>query len=241
MSKEQGAVLVAAPTYAGKQYCLDAWVEMFRALRYEPKHAYQVDNTAAGEQYYELLQKKGLDCTHLTPWPDWDRTFKRSWELILSRAQALDCYWVYSVESDNIPDPDSLQILINLALYGNLHLLMHSYPMHATAAKASGLDPEEFMYHEMGCMLMSRRLLERALEEFDTYGNIAWAIQATCTKYEGGSAILTNKFRVLHLDGYEMAYQNLAPSSVKGLICPTPKMPEEFGSVTPPCLQEAKA
>jgi hypothetical protein len=64
------------------------------------------------------------------------------------------------------------------------------------------------------------------------------AIQATCQKYEGGSAILTNRFEVKHLDGYEMAFPNLAPSQVEGLICPTPKMPDDFGTVLPPSLRK---
>jgi hypothetical protein len=239
MSEQTGRVLVAAPTYAGKQYCLDEWVSMYHSLRYEPKHAYLVDNTRGTQAFFKVIQSKGIDCTYLEAWPDWDRTFRRCWELMLSRAQALDCYWIYSVESDNIPAPESLEILVNMALYGNLHLLMHSYPMHKSAAEASGLDPYSFMYHELGCMLVSRRLLEKAIAEFDQYGNIAMAIQGTCQKYEGGSAILTNRFEVKHLDGYEMAYANLAMSAVPGLICPTPKMPEDFGTQLPPCLREA--
>jgi len=240
MSKETGAALVACPTYAGKQYCLDAWVEMFYALRYEPKWSYMVDNTRGSTAYFEVLKTKGIDCTYLEAWPDWDRTFRRCWELILSRAEALDCYWVYSVEADNIPAPESLEVLVNIALYGNLHLLMHSYPMHKSAAEASGQDSNSFVYHELGCMLMSRRLLSKALAEYDLYGNIAQAIQATCQKYEGGSAILTNRFEVKHLDGYEMAFQNLAPSQKKGLIFPSPKLPKDTGSVLPPCLEGEK-
>ena len=238
MSKETGAVLVGCPTFAGKEYCLDEWVKMFHDLDYEPKYAYQVDNTRGTKAYFRRLQKTGIDCSYLEPWPDWDRTFKRCWELMLSRAQAYDCYWIYSVEADNIPAPESLKVLVTMALYGNLHLLMHSYPMHKSAAEASGQDPDSFVYHELGCMLVSRRLLEKSLAEFDQYGNIAMAIQSTCQKYEGGSAILTNRFEVKHLDGYEMAYQNLAPSAVKGLMYPSPKVPSDFGTVRPPCLRE---
>jgi len=211
---------------------------MFHALDYEPKFAYQVDNTRGSLAYFRRLQKAGIDCSYLEAWPDWDRTFRRCWELMLSRAQAYDCYWVYSVEADNIPAPESLAVMVNVALYGNLHLVMHSYPMHEGPAKASGQDPASFVYHELGCMLMSRRLLERSLAEFDKYGNIAMAIMGTCANYEGGSATLTNRFEVKHLDGYQMAYGNLAPSSVKGLIFPSPKMPDDFGTELPPSLRE---
>jgi hypothetical protein len=238
MSKETGAVLVGCPTYAGKEYCLNEWVKMFYALEYEPKWSYMVDNTRGTTAYFETLKKKGIDCSYLEAWPDWDRTFLRCWELILSRAQALNCYWIYSVEADNIPAPESLQVMVNVALYANLHLVMHSYPMHKSPAEASGQDPNSFVYHELGCMLMSRRLLERSIAEYDKYGNIALAIQATCANYEGGSATLTNKFEVKHLDGYEMAYANLAPTAKKGLIFPSTKMPDDFGTVLPPSLRE---
>jgi hypothetical protein len=233
-----GRALVACPTYAGKEYSLQPWIEMFKALTYEAKRAYQVDNTRISPAYFELLRSKGIDCTHLVPWPDWDRTFLRCWELIAERARQTDCYWVMSVEADNIPAPESLQTMVNLALYGKVHLVTHAYPMHATAAKASGIPEDSWYYHELGCMLMTRSLLERALEEFEEYGNIAAAIFGTEQRYLGGYVKLTNAFEVKHLDGYEMSFQNLGPTVVPGLICPTPSMPADFGSVAPPCLVE---
>jgi hypothetical protein len=239
MSEEQGGVLVAAPTYAGKEYSLQPWLDMYHALTYEPKHAYQVDNTRVSQAYYEKLKKTGIDCSHLQPWPDWDRTFRRCWEMILKRAKDLDCYWIYSVEADNTPDPESLEVMVNIALYGNLHLVTHSYPMHKSAAEASGIPEDSFMYHELGCMLMTRKLLEKSIEEFGEYGNIAMAIFNTNNRYQGGYCALTAKFKVGHLDGYEMAFHNLEISQIKGLVCPTPKFPKDAGTKLPPSLTEA--
>lgn len=233
-----GRALVACPTYAGKQYALEPWLAMYQSLTFEAKHAYMVDNTRISPAYFELLKSKGIDCTHLVPWPDWDRTFFRCWQLILERAKALDCYWIYSVEADNIPAPDSLEVMVNLALYGRVQLVTHAYPMHATAARASGIPEDSWYYHELGCMLMTRALLQRAIDEFEEYGNIAAAIFGTEQRYLGGWVKLTNKFKVGHLDGYEMSFQNLGPSTIKGLICPTPKMPDDFGTQLPPVLQE---
>jgi hypothetical protein len=237
MSFATGRVLVACPTYAGKQYALEPWIEMFHALTYAPKHAYQVDNTRVSQKYFEVLKASGIDCTHLTPWPDWDRTFYKCWQLILQRAQQLDAYWVYSVEADNIPAPESLEIMVNLALYGNLHLVTHAYPMHATAARASGIPEDSWYYSELGCMLMTRSLLERAIREFEEYGNIAAAIFGTESRYMGGYAKLMTRFEVKHLDGYQMSFNNLGPSTIPGLICPTPQMPSDFGTELPPALQ----
>ena len=224
-------------TYAGKEYALKPWVEAYKALTYEPKSAYQVDNTRVSTAYFELLKQSGIDCTHLTPWPDWDRTFKKCWDLILERAIKLNCYWVYSVEADNIPAPESLEIMVNLALYGNCHLVTHAYPMHASAARASGIPENSWYYHELGCMLMSRSLLEKAIDEFEEYGNIAMAIFSTNDRYMGGYVKLTNKFTVGHLDGYEMSFDNLLPSEIPGLIMPTPQMPDDYGKQLPPCLE----
>ena len=179
-----------------------------------------------------------IDCTHLTPWPDWDRTFLRCWELILERAKQLNAYWVFSVEADNIPAPESLQVMVNVALYGNLHLVTHCYPVHKTAAEASGVPEDSYFYSELGCMLMSRSLLERALDEFEEYGHIVPAIFGTEQRYKGGYCKLMNKFTVGHLDGYEMAIPNLGPSEIKGLIYPVAKMPDHMGTVLPPCLRE---
>jgi hypothetical protein len=234
---DRGRVLVACPTYAGKSYALEPWIEAYRALTYPDKSAYQVDNTRVSPAYYELLQSKGIDCTHLVPYPDWDRTFYRCWQLILARAKQLDAYWIFSVEADNVPAPESLDVMVNVALYGNLHLVTHVYPMHATAAKASGIPEDSFYYNELGCMLMTRSVLERAIEEFEEYGNIACAIFATCERYMGGYCKLTNRFKVGHLDGYQQSFANLAPSEIPGLMIPTPSMPADYGSEMPACLQ----
>lgn len=241
MSIEKGRVLVACPTYAGKEYALDAWVAGFRAMTYEPRAAYQVDNTRGTHAYFDRVVETGIDASHVEPWPDWDRTFKRCWDLILQRAQALDCYWILSMEADNIVAPEGLGLMVDMALDGACHLVTHSYPMHKSAAEASGVDPETFYYDELGCMLMTRSLLARTLEEYDEYGQMVIAIEATNQRYMGGRIKLTRRFEVQHLDGYQMAFQNLGPSEYPGLIYPVEAMPADLGTVLPPSLQEELA
>jgi hypothetical protein len=238
MTDEQGAVLVACPTYAGKEYALEAWKAAYDALDYQPRYAYQVDNTRVSQAYYDRLVAAGIDATHLQPWPDWDRTFRRCWELILERATALDCYWVLSVEADNTPAPESLRLMVSLALQAKVHLVTHAYPMHASAARASGVPEDSFYYQELGCMLMSRQLLARALDEYDEYGQMVIALEATNDRYMGGRLKLTQLFEVGHLDGYEMAYPNLAGSEYPGLFYPVASMPADTGTVLPPSLRE---
>jgi hypothetical protein len=113
--------------------------------------------------------------------------------------------------------------------------------MHRSAAEASGKDPETFYYNELGCMLMSVRLLERTLEEYDEYGQMVVALEATNERYMGGRIKLTQRFGVEHLDGYEMAFQNLGPSEYPGLIYPVDAMPENIGTVLPPSIREGAA
>jgi 23S rRNA A2030 N6-methylase RlmJ len=90
-------------------------------------------------------------------------------------------------------------------------------------------------------MLMSRSLLARALEEYDEYGQMVVALEATNHRYMGGRIKLTRRFEVQHLDGYEMAFANLGPSEYPGLIYPVEQMPADTGTVLPPSLQEEVA
>ncbi len=240
---DTGRVLVACPTYAGKEYALDAWVAGFAALEYPDKFAYQVDNTNRSLdpelRYFDRIRATGIDATHMDPWPDWDRTFRRCWGLILEHAQALGAYWVLSMEADNVVAPEGLGVMVDLALAGAAHLVTHSYPMHASAAAASGKDPGTFYYNELGCALMSRSLLARALDEYDEYGQMVIALWATNDRYMGGHLKLTRRFGVQHLDGYEMAVPNLGPSEIPGLFYPADRMPEDTGTALPPSLREA--
>jgi hypothetical protein len=236
--------LVACPTYAGKEYALDAWLDGYKALTYQPRWAYQVDNTLTGLQYFETLKARGLKCSHVAPWTDapMEKTFHRAWELILEEAEREDAYWVFSVEADNVPAPESLEMMIDIALYGKVHLVTHDYPMHKSAVEASGMRGDEFYYTELGCMLMSRQLLSRALAMYDEFKNVPLAIFNACERYHGGNCKLTNAFDVQHLDGYEMEFPQFAspPAGSPG-FCPTPSVPVDYGSVVPPSLREEYA
>src|SRR5512139_2558338 len=66
-ANDRGRVLVACPTYAGKQYALDAWIEAYKSFDYPNSWAYQVDNTTGTLAYFETLKAKGLKVTHLEP------------------------------------------------------------------------------------------------------------------------------------------------------------------------------
>jgi hypothetical protein len=235
MSK--GKALIACPTYAGKEFALAGWISGYEALNYPEKCAYQVDNTMTGLQYFETLKRKGIKCSHVHPWTDKDMqfTFHRCWELILEEAQREDCYWIYSVEADNVPAPESLGLMVDIALLSGVHLVTHAYPMHKTAVEASGMRGDEFYYHELGCMLMSRKLLEKAMTDYADYKNVALALFGSADRYHGGYCKMTQRFEVKHLDGYEMEFNQFAQPAEIG-FCPTPKCPDNYGTVIPPSL-----
>ena len=239
--REKHLALVVHPTYAGKNYALDEWVDAYNALTYEPRTTFIVDNTAVSKAYLATLQAKGLNAVHLQPWLDkpWEYTAHRCWELILEEAQRLDAFWIYSVEADNIPAPESLQKMVDLAEYGSIHLVTHDYPLHQSAAEASGMVGNEYRYCEFGCMLMSRQLLERALKHYDEYGAMALAVFETNWRYLGGHCRLMHSFEVKHLDGFETEYpQGFAePPPDSRAITPTPFVPDNSFTKLPPSLE----
>jgi hypothetical protein len=239
MDLDKGKVLVACPTYAGKEYALDAWLAAFEGYQYPAKQMYMVDNTYT-DLYFQTLIRRGIKCSHIQPWTDepMEKTFHRCWELIYEEAAREDCYWVYSVEADNVPAPESLPIMIDVALLSGVHLVTHDYPMHKTAVDASGMKGDEFYYTELGCMLMTRKLLAKALSDYDKFNNIPMSLFTTTDLYHGGWCKMTQKFEVKHLDGYEMEFSQYAPA--EGGWCPTPSVPADYGTVIPPSLRQAE-
>jgi len=136
-----------------------------------------------------------------------------------------------------VPAPQALETMVNIALYAKVHLITHAYPMHATAARAAGIPENSFYYNELGCMLLSRSLLERVIDEFEEWGQIVQAIFSVNDRYHGGYVKLTNCFEVQHLDGYEMSFPNLGPSQIPGLVFPG-ALPADYGTKNPPSLEE---
>lgn len=242
MSEERdwGKVLVACPTYAGKEYALDDWIAGIKALTYQNLWMYQVDNTRGTLDYFNTLVEKGLKATHLEPWTDatMEKTFHRCWELIFEEAEREGAYWIYSVEADNVPAPESLHMMLDMALYGKVHLVTQAYPMHMSAVKASGMKGDEFFYSELGCMLMSRQLLEKALTIYSEFNSVVLSIWNAVDRHHGGYCKLTNAFEVKHLDGYEMEFPQFAQAPTIG-FCPTPECPKEYGTILPPSLRKA--
>ena len=236
-------VLAACPTYAGKQPCLQKWYDGLKAQTYENLQMFQVDNTVFGTQYLKVMQDMGIPSIHLQPWHDKpfeQHTFRRCWELILDHAREIGADWVLSVEADNVPGPEACEIMLKVATIGRVHLVTHGYPMHESAALASGRSMGDFFYDELGCMLLSTDLLAEALEHYDEYHKLSVAIYAMAERRRAGYCRLTVAFDVKHLDDswpteYPQYPAELDPDDPS--FCPTPVPPDNFGTEIPPCLQ----
>lgn len=241
-------VLVACPTYAGKELALDEWIKAYNSYLYTPRHAYMVDNTRGTEAYLEAIRGKSIEADHIEPYSSFEDTYRHCWEMILKKAKELDAYWVYSVEADNVPAPESLQIMHDFVVIGNgevgglkenVHIVTHAYPMHESAAKASGVPMDSFFYHEMGCMLMTRQVLELALYHYFEHRNIPMALDAACQKYSGKHLYLDGVFEVKHLDTFRTEfYQFPHFEPDPRLINPTPTIPSDYGTEIPPSLRK---
>ena len=237
-------VLCGCPTYAGKEPCLEPWHEALKAQTYKHLELFVIDNTVFGTMFLKAIQDRGIPSVHLQPWidkPFEQHTFKRCWELIYERARELGADWVFSVEADNIPAPEALDTMLQVATLARVHLITHGYPMHESAAKASEREMNTFFYDELGCMLLSTDLLEEALKHYDEYHKLSLAIYSMAERRRAGYCRLTCAFEVKHLDD---AWPTEYPSHVDELdpndcsTCPTPVPPEDYSTEIPHCLEE---
>jgi hypothetical protein len=237
-------VLAACPSYAGKEPVLKQWYEGLKAQTYENLQLFLVDNTVFGTQFLKVVQDMGIPSIHLQPWTDKpfeQHTFKRCWELIIDHAREIGADWVFSVEADNVPAPEALDKMLEIATFAQVHLVTADYPMHESAAKASGKNMEEFFYAELGCMLVSTDLLESAMSHYDFYHKLSVAIFGTAAMRRAGWCRLTTLFEVKHLDDawpteYPQYPDELDPDDPA--FCPTPVPPDNFGTEIPSCLKK---
>jgi hypothetical protein len=239
-------VLVAAPSYAGKEYAADRWIEAYEALTYEPRGALIVDNTRGSDGYSKMLVDKGIRAIHVNPLLTFDATFHRCWQLIHQEAVIEGFDWVFSVEADNIVPPESLSKLMEVAQVGQFEVVTHVYPMHLLDQARHGRTPwmnrHRFVYNELGCCLMSTRLLGLGLADTSRYVNFTAALFQSASKYLTGWATVCKLFdgEMEHLDGYEMEYsQFFVHSEDDGRWNPYQDVElPDYNTVIPPSVAE---
>ena len=156
---EQDTVLVGCPTYNGLADCLDEYLDAYQALRWPKRSLMLVDNTNDGGEYAKLIYQKVLDAggtlKRVEPSSDWEDTFNRSWNVLLTHALWNGYTWVLSLEQDVIVPPLTLDTLLNTACYIKAPFVTHTYPYH---------NGKPGFYQGLGCTLMKTELLQGALQ-----------------------------------------------------------------------------
>ena len=235
-------VLVTCPTYAGKEYCLDDWVNAYNALTHEHKGSLMVDNTRGSDGFTKLINEKGIRGVHIDPKLDFESTFRLCWQIIHQEAVIEGYDWVYSVEADTILPPEALTLMLDVANLAGFELLTHTYPMHlldqAKNGRTSTMNPHRFVYNELGCCLMSTRLLGLGLAEYGRYRNFTDGLFQCSAKYLTGWGTMTKALKIKHLDGYEMEYQQFIPHTDEqdGRWCPIDRDMMDYNVVLPPSV-----
>lgn len=151
-------VLVACPTYRGKAYALEAFVNAYNNFTFPHRGLYMVDNTGDSWEYFEHLKRLGVPCDYEPPERDWQKTFARCWKRIWMRARNLGYQWVASIEQDVIAPPLTLDILLNVAGYTKAMHVAHSYPWHKHQS-------EHGVLIGLGCNLIHVELLTAIFEQ----------------------------------------------------------------------------
>ncbi len=189
------SVLVAAPTYRGKRYCLVHYIEAYNDFAYPNRDLLLVDNTGDEGKYAAWMSKEfGVGVRHIEPEAEFEHTFTRAWEVITDYAVEHMYGWVLSLEQDIIGPPLLIDTLLNAAAYVASPFVTHTYPFH---------DGKPGYYQAMGCTLMATSLLVRAMdyvkEEGYTKGLVEGAIYEVARR--GTHISLHDLLPLTHLDG----------------------------------------
>ena len=161
VEKPRHNVLVAAPTYIGKDYALDEYLSAYNHFVWDDRALMLVDNTRDNGEYAAHLRELHVPIVKREePTRDFEETFSRCWRRILEEAQRGEWTWILSLESDVIGPPLLLDTLLNAAIYCQAPFVTHCYPYHDSRRYTE-------YYQGLGCVLMTTELLAKAFELHD--------------------------------------------------------------------------
>jgi len=140
-------VLVSCPTYEGKEYCFQEWIDMAKGLTY-PHDILVVDNSKTTDFYDRWKDKVPmihLDFEGQKDHPMY-RVCKSMAEIRKHFLKGNYTHWM-NIEADNIPPKDVIETMMKY----NADWVEHAY-------YANGKDGT--LEQGIGCGLLSRRLIE---------------------------------------------------------------------------------
>ena len=140
-------VLVSCPTHECKEYSHQAWIDMARSIDYPNYEILVVDNSPTLDCYNRWKDK--IPMIHIDTPTEWDSAQRvaASMEIVRQKFLNENFKWWFNVETDVIPDPDALKILIAHA--GDW--VGHAFP---------GRGQTEQVSSGLGCSLFSRKIME---------------------------------------------------------------------------------
>lgn len=143
-------VLVTCPTYDGKEYCWQQWIDMVKSLTYPSYDILAVDNSKT-EDFYNKY-KDQIPMIHLTFRADEKddamyRVCKSMAEVQRHFLKGDYTHWM-NIEADVIPPPDVIETMFKYS-GGNADWTAHVYPATPTISWMAGI----------GCSLLSRKLM----------------------------------------------------------------------------------
>lgn len=187
------AVLVATPTYAGKAYCLDEYVESVRAFTYPDRELLLVDNTRDNLAYFNRIVQLGVIASHMEPHETFADTTFCAFKGIAEYAHVNDFEYILSLEQDVIIPPTALDHMVRRMQRDDLCVLIHHTPPREGTGWALPMA-------ELGCTLVRTEDwllgLDRVLE-VDGGMNFAQALVQASHRY----AVTGEWFKGRHLDG----------------------------------------
>jgi hypothetical protein len=183
---EQPKVLVACPTYKGKDYCVDEWINHIKKLSYHNYNILLVDNTADnGDHAKWLADTYGIEVIHhYNKQTSLNALMAECNEIIRKRVIDEGYDYLMSIESDVFPPKNIIPKFINqnkLIISGiyKIGFGKWKYPLLQVVERINGTDTNirqmhweeiiEFIDGEIkpihgcgiGCTLMRKEILKK--------------------------------------------------------------------------------
>lgn len=141
-------ILIACPTYEGKEYCFDKWIAAVKALDYPNKELLVVDNSPTLDFYNRWKNKVPMVHLELDLTPN--RRIAASMEYIRQQFLKSDAKYWFNVESDIMLPSQSLQFLLGL---GEFDWYEHHYPYRET-------PDGPHLLNGFGCTMFSKKVMQ---------------------------------------------------------------------------------